>query len=145
MGHKFWIFSWSDFRSCLSLCLPGPGLLCHPTQAAGPHRLCRKRSTLFHLLESLWVSHLRRNLLVFLGSIFLWVSNMYIPCNENPLWIFSHSNTATSIHFLHCSLLDNSACTYYIILNWQFEQFPVRFCFQIVKAFHVVDRPRSSW
>ena len=50
---------------------------------------------------------LRRNLWVFLGSVFSWVSSMHISCNgiQTSGWIFSHSKAAAPIHFLHCSQL----------------------------------------
>ena len=60
---------------------------------------------------------LRKNLLVFLGSVFSWVSSMYILCHGIPSWIFSHSNEsahsneAAPIHFLHCCWLTYFACT----------------------------------
>ena len=54
---------------------------------------------------------IRRNLLVFLGSIFSLVSSMYILCNGIPPWNFSHSNEAAPIHFLHCCRLADFACT----------------------------------
>ena len=88
-------------------------LRCHPTQ--GPYRRCQKRSALFHVLESLWVSlgtfpWLQRNLSVFLGSVFSFVSNMYIWCNGILPLIFSHSNAAAPIIF--------STVVWLQILSW---------------------------
>ena len=54
---------------------------------------------------------LRRNLLVFHGSVFFFlVSNMYILCIGILPWIFSHSNEAAPIYFLHCCRLADFAC-----------------------------------
>ena len=55
-----------------------------------------------------WLS---RNLSVFLGSVFSCVSSIYVSCNGMPPWIFSHSNSAASIHFLHFRRLADFACT----------------------------------
>ena len=81
-----------------------------------------------------------RNMFVFLGSLFSFVSNIYLSCNGMPPWIFSHSNTDASPF---SPLSSARQFCLYIASYRQFQQFHVGFGRRFVKKFHAMDR--NSW
>ena len=115
------IFSFHEFASCYFYhwqVFAGPTLASHCVSTKMPFKMVPEK---VHALpfnrKPLSFPWLRKNLLVFLGSVFSWVSSMYILCHGIPSWIFSHSNEsahsneAAPIHFLHCCWLTYFACT----------------------------------
>ena len=116
---------------CLLLFLPG--LCWHPT--ADPYGLCSRRSTLFHVLESLWVSHGSE-----VPGISFLLSVEYVPFMEqnSALDLFPLQRRLRSCTCPFYPLLSARQFCLYMALNRQFQQFPVGFgCFnfgsQIVK------------
>ena len=125
---NFFAHSWI----CLSVVIP--------RLALGSTRTMQENVHLAELLflpctcKPLSCPSLRKNLLMFLGSVFSWVSNMYIiSCNR----ILFPLQLSCTYPFSPLSLARLFGLC--IASNLQCQQFSVGFCSRFVKSLHLVD------
>ena len=105
---------------------------CHPT--AGQHGRPRKRSTLFHLLESRWVSHGSEEICRYFWDQFSLECQVYTfhatACSPGSFDSFPTPNQLLISIF--STVVDSPIL-------------PVGFCRRIVKHFHVMNMNQNSW